>query len=116
MRGLLHLAERNQPHLVPLPHLLERHRTRMSRASPCPSSGELSKAVMVGVIDSSSRLGKRTANSTQSGHSLASLKANNIAATDGDRSVAIGVVHLPALEAGGCMQQLDGGLVLESNR
>ena len=50
MRGLLHLRERNQAHVVGLAHFLERPaHAHVARQPPAPS-GELSKAVMVGIM------------------------------------------------------------------
>ncbi len=50
VRRLLHLGERNQPDIVRLSHLFDAQRTRMSRESPLPPSGDRSKAMMVGFM------------------------------------------------------------------
>jgi hypothetical protein len=50
MCGFLQRTKRNQANLVWLARFFERQRTRVSRASPLPPSGDRSKAVMVMVI------------------------------------------------------------------
>jgi hypothetical protein len=51
MRGLLHRLERNKANVVRLAHFFQRPANAHVARQPWPPSGELSKAVMVGVVE-----------------------------------------------------------------